>query len=567
MKKALSIILAAVSLLSALTVGSLAAADEPDLCFAVASDLHYNLPEEELEKTNDDPVFWYANRRAAMENESGFIIDEFLNQCAENDAVEFVLISGDLADHGKTVFAEHQAVAEKLRKFEAETGKTVFVINGNHDASLNENDTQFSDFIANYSEFGYDKALETLEGTCSYTADLGEKYRLIALDSCSESKSTEDGMNKEKINWVIDQAQKAYDDGKYPILMMHHNLLDHMPLQRILSHDFIIRNHLATASRFADNGIKIVLTGHEHCSDATSYISAKGNVIYDFATTSLTMYPLQYRVFTLNDDEVKYEAKTVEKIDTEALAEVCPQLNATQFDAMNADLNEYAKNFLKKGIEYRLALSLSMEKIGIAEGEAFYNLVNTAVGGLTGLLEMPLYGEGGVQELAKGYGIDIPDTQYKTGWDLATELVSYHYAGSEPFDLESTEVVMLLRMVDLILLDDLSTVNDDVFLGAANKLFSIFGTESIVKDLTKAGAKVLGPVTAGEYFLLAIASPLLAEFASDDDGVEDNNGTLPGYGTESNKSENILDKIKGIIEWLMAYLKNIVTYMSRIFIK
>ena len=45
--------------------------------------IHYTNPE-----LLDDPIFWYANRRAAMENESGFIIDEFLNQCAENDDIE-----------------------------------------------------------------------------------------------------------------------------------------------------------------------------------------------------------------------------------------------------------------------------------------------------------------------------------------------------------------------------------------------------------------------------------------------------------------------------------------------
>ena len=101
MKKALSIILAAVIALSVLSVAA-AASDNDDLRFALASDLHYSATEEVLEKTNDDPIFWYANRRCAMENESGWIIDEFLNQCAESDDVDFVLIAGDLANNGRT---------------------------------------------------------------------------------------------------------------------------------------------------------------------------------------------------------------------------------------------------------------------------------------------------------------------------------------------------------------------------------------------------------------------------------------------------------------------------------
>ena len=69
----------------------------------------------------DDEIYWYANRRAAMENESGFIIDEFLNQCAENDDVDFVLISGDIVDNGRAIAQEHTDVAAKFAAFEEKT--------------------------------------------------------------------------------------------------------------------------------------------------------------------------------------------------------------------------------------------------------------------------------------------------------------------------------------------------------------------------------------------------------------------------------------------------------------
>lgn len=49
MKKALSIILAAVIALSVLSVAA-AASDKDDLCFAIASDLHYSATEKVLEK-------------------------------------------------------------------------------------------------------------------------------------------------------------------------------------------------------------------------------------------------------------------------------------------------------------------------------------------------------------------------------------------------------------------------------------------------------------------------------------------------------------------------------------
>ena len=550
MKKFISILLSTVIIISSLAVGFTAFAADDTTKFFVASDLHYNVPSEELETIIEgEEIYWYANRRAAMEEESSFIIDEFLNQCAESDDCEFVLISGDLADNGKSVHQEHIDVAAKLEKFEQETGKPVYVVPGNHDYGV-DCETNLDDFVRVYNKFGYDEALDTLEGTASYTADLNDDYRLIALDSNDPSKSTEDGMSAEKIEWVKEQAEKAKADGKYPVLMMHHNLLDHLPLQRLISRNFIVRFHYTTATLFADWGIKLVFTGHEHCSDAATYTTPSGNVIYDFATTALTMYPLEYRAFSINDDEIKYESRAIESIDTDALTETISGYTQEQIDLMNEGLNDYAKGFLKAGVQYRLGKGFKMEEMGIAEDAIYYDLVETAVGGLVKILEEPLYGEGGIQELAAEYNIDIPDSEYENGWDIVTELVAWHYAGSEPYDLSSRDISIFLKLVSLLLKDDLATVGDEVFFKAANQLFSYLGTDSVIRDITKLGTSVFGGVSAPEYFLLALVSPLISAFIADDDGVDDNNGTLPGYGTVNTqtKATNVFDNIVNILK-------------------
>lgn len=565
MKKFISIILSAVILIGAISVGFTVFAAEEELNFAIASDLHYNVPRETLEGDIDHEIYWYANRRAAMEDESGFIIDEMLRQVAEDDSLEFLLVSGDLVDNGRIIAQEHYDVAAKFKKFEEESGKSIYVIPGNHDFGAGENDFKINDFVENYHDFGYDKAIETIEGTGSYTANLGEKYRLIAFDSNDPNRSTGDGVSKDEINWVCAQADKAYADGRYPILMMHHNLLDHMPVQSIFSKDFIIGNHLSVAEKFANHGIKVVFSGHEHCSDVSSYTSTKGNKIYDFATTSLSMYPLQYRTMSLTEDKISYDIKTVDKIDTDALTATVSGYTDEHIALMNAGLNDYAKGFLKAGVQYRLWLGMTPEKLGIDEDAFYADLVFTAVNGLTSILEMPLYGEGGVQELAKEYNIDIPDSEYKTGWDLATELVAAHYEGEEAFDFYGTEVAILLRTVGLILLDDLSTVGDEVFLKAANAVLAHFGTDSVQKDLTKLGTKVFGPFTAGEYFLLSIASPILYEFAYDSDGVNDNKGEFEGYGAEVDTFANVMENISNIIEKISLYFSLFISVITKIF--
>ncbi len=561
MKKFISVILT-LSLLMSLVAVSAYAQDDDVMSFAVASDLHYVEPTEPVEHYSDDPVFYYANRRAQMEHESGFIIDEFLRQCAENDDCEFVLIPGDLANDGKVILQQHLDVAEKLRRFEEETGKQVYVIDGNHDLGY-DCETTPEVFKEVYYEFGYKEALTVEEDNCSYTADLGDKYRLIALDSCDPSKSTEDGMSTESVNWVLDQADKAKEDGRYPIVMMHHNLLDHLPVQRIISRNFIIRFHYSTAELFADHGIKLVFTGHEHCSDAATFTSLLGNVIYDFATTSLTMYPLEYRMFYITDDEIRYENKSIDSIDTKALSAAVPDLTDEQIALMEEDFTAYAKGFFHHGIKYRLGRDLNFDNMGISEDDVYYNLVRAAVVTLTDMLDAPFYGEGGIQELAAEYGLEIPDSEYETPWHLVTSLLGMHYAGSEYYDLESTEVTMLLRTLVLILRVDFANIGDSFFLvNLANKVLANLGIPSISHELTKLGIEVFGAVNALEYAILGLISPLLYSFAYDDDGVDDNNGTIPGYGTVDTMSNltNLAGKFSHIIDTVVLWASMMIKY-------
>lgn len=564
MKKVLSIILSAIMASSVLCVG-VCAEEKNDLSFAVASDLHYSAPEEELEKTNDDPIFWHAARRCEMENETGLIIDEFLNQCAESDDVEYVLISGDLANRGRSRPEDHLVIAQKLRDFEKKSGKEVYVINGNHDAS-NDQATTLARFKEIYAEFGYDHALTTRADDCSYTADLGEKYRLIALDSNHETKSTEDGMTADRLKWVKEQAELAKEDGRYPIVMMHHNLLDHLPIQRVLSRNFIVKFHFTTAELFADWGIKTVFTGHEHCSDATVYTSALGNKLYDFATTSLAMYPLEYRVVKYNDNEIKYETRSVDKIDYDALTATTKGYTDEQIAAMRDDLRAFSKGYLKAGVQYRLELSLSPEKMGIDEESAYSKPIIYAVDKLISLLRMPLCGENSLQSIAKEYGIEIPDSDYKTGWDLATDLVAWHYSGGEHFDTDSVEVTTLLRAVATILRNDFAGIADDVLLKAANSFLGELGYGPIADSLTKYCISKFGVYTKAEIFLVAVASPILYKFACDNDGVDDNNGVIEGYGTVNFKTNvsNIVENLDSLSEKMTFYLRLVMSYLAKL---
>ncbi len=567
MKKILSVVLTAAILLGIVAVG-VNAQEKPDLNFAVASDLHYVCPEEELEENIPyEEVFWHANRRAELQNEAGFIIDEFLRQCAEDDSCDFVLIPGDIVNDGRVVLQQHLDMAAKFEKFEKETGKQIYLINGNHDASYNEGDFTQQDFKELYYNFGWDKAIATDDDSISYVADLSDKYRLIALDSCHRTASTEDGMDTDRVMWVCDQAKQAKAEGKYPILMMHHNLLDHLPVQRIISQNFIIKWHYSTAELFADSGIKLVFSGHEHCSDAATFTSLLGNKIYDFANTSLIMYPLEYRMFSVTEDEIKYESKSIDSIDVDALTSTVKGYTPEQIALMKEGMNDvYAHQFFKASIQYRLGRDLKLERMGLDEDAIYYDFVAAVVNGLNDTLDMPLYGEGSVQERAAEFGLEIPESDYENLWDLMTELVGFHYSGSEYYDLYSTEVTILLRSVALLLRTEFSIVGDKTLFLIAESFLEDMGIGSASEEIMKLAISVFGEVSAAEYALVALASPILYAFAYDDDGVDDNNGVIEGYGTSSftTNVQNLGDKYSMIIERTIFYVKQMVEILMKI---
>lgn len=561
MKKTIALLLTVLLVLTALPL--CASAQEEGFGFAVASDLHYNPPRAELEHDIDDPVFWYANRRAAMEDESDFIIDAFLDQCAENDDVDFVIVTGDLIDNGRANPDQHRYMAAKFRDFEAATGKPIYVINGNHDLS-DESATDRPLFKEIYREFGYDEALTVDEKTCSYTADLNEKYRLIALDTNPNTASTEDDMDSARRSWTIRQAKQAKADGKYPILIMHHALLDHMPLQRIFSHNFIIRQHLTTADRFADAGIRLVFSGHEHGSDAAMHISPLGNPIYDLATTSLTMYPLSYRIVNVTDGEIRYDAATVHAIDLEALTAACAGYTDAQLAPMRADLNAYAKDFLKAGIRYRLGLALTAEKIGIKASSPLYGPVDKAVTGLTDLLAMPLYGEeDSAEAVGKRYGITLPATSCTNGWDLVTDLVAAHYEGEEAYTLDSPEVTALLHLAAIAARRIFPATDGRLLTDAADAVLSANGLSGEAAALQTRTETEFGAFNPAEYLLVAVASPLLYGFAYDDDDVNDNHGAIPGYGAATDNLGNLQAKGTTLLDRLTLFLTLFTTYIRK----
>ncbi len=563
MKKIISIILVLTLVIGSMSVIANAAADM-EMSFAVASDLHIAVPEEELTIRSDNPLYPHANRRTSLHNESKFILEKFLQECAENKDVEFVLLPGDLANDGRSTPEEHVLVAEILRNFEETSGKQVYVINGNHDIGPNLPYT-YQMFKDNYAEFGYDLALETREEDCSYTADLGKKYRLIALDSCDHNVKTADGLTSERLNWALEKADEAKEDGRYPILMMHHNLLPHMPIQDVIYKNFIVKDYKSVAEKFANHGIQIVFTGHEHSSDVTTFTTTGGYQITDFCNTALTMYPVTYRMFYMSEYEIRYMSREVQNIDTVALAQTVQGYTPEILQAMDADLNAYSKGFLKEGVSVLVKELFNPELLGLEEGEEYYELVSKLIDKIQVILDLPLYGEGSIEEMGKKYNIEIPATSYTTGYDAVSEIVALHYGGEENYSYKSPEVLIFLRMLAIILREEAQVLTGKEYEGAANTIIENTGITDHMDVLTEMGQWAYGNITPLEYFILALVSPIILGFVYDDDGVNDNNGYLPAYGTlgTSGRLDNMGNNVTSFFTDFVAMFENFIMFITK----
>ena len=211
MKKLLSLALCVIMLFS-IAVPAFASEDDT-FNVTVCNDLHYNLSYSNASKyskyNNLSEDYQHIQSTGRLLYESYAIIKKFFEDAAKNDS-EVILLPGDLADSGSK--EEHIFFAEMLKEFESKTNKQVYVVPGNHDYWK----TSANEFKSYYADFGYNQALEVDTSSASYTADLNDEYRLLAIDSCIENTygANSHAVNQDRFNWIKEQCYKAKEDNK-----------------------------------------------------------------------------------------------------------------------------------------------------------------------------------------------------------------------------------------------------------------------------------------------------------------------------------------------------------------
>lgn len=563
MKKFISVILAVVFVFSSLAIMATAFEDELKIC--VASDLQYHAPDKHI--YNTDELYGYQKTlhgasdyqatSQLMTNESSFIIDAFLDDFAQNDDCDYLLVPGDLTTYGNAGTKEHYAVVEKLKAFEEKSGKDVFVIDGNHDVGEAVDSQQFKSL---YADFGYDKAVVVDEDSASYTADLGKQYRLIAVDLCDGTYITDGTITPSRLDWITEQVKAAKEDGKYPVVMSHYSFLNHTSMHRIQDGSILNEFNTLAGRTLADLGVKVILTGHEHCNDAVSLKTSKGNTVYEFITDALSQYPCGYRTMTFTDDEVSYEMEYVDSIDTDALSAAVSGYTAEQLELLSTDLIAYAKGYFKAFMTHKLNSVFDRDFLNYQGDNKVRQILQLYVDGAKEVFNAPLYGEGSIQEKAEVYGIDIPDSAYTDCWDIATELLASHFAGDAKYTLKSTELQIVFHTASLVFKDKIASYTNEEIAKAVNVVLDKFGMPVTPDQLHKIAVDIFGTYTPTEYLVVAVGTPVIDMLINHANEINNINGTVDGYGVGAQSPitvffERIKNAFKVFVDFIKLFIK------------
>ncbi len=290
-----------------------------------------------------------SDRKMLVESEA--ILNSVIEMISSDES-NIVIISGDLTKDGE--LKSHQLLISYLRKLKNK-GKKIFVVPGNHDVEnpeaysyVNESTVRVPSVTAEefkelYADFGYKDAISLdPNGSLSYISEPVEGVWLFCLDACRWRENTSKGhpvtggvFSDETLAWIVTKLSEARQKNKLTIGVAHHNIVEHFNGQKFLFKDYVIDNWELVARTFAENGLKVVFTGHHHAHDARIYHSGN-NFIVDVQTSSSVTWPCAIR-------SVKIDRNWIMKVNSEKITTI-------NFNTQGKSFQDYAKSSLTEGL-------------------------------------------------------------------------------------------------------------------------------------------------------------------------------------------------------------------------
>lgn len=274
--------------------------------FAVVSDPHVTIP---------NPVTGWTPppmpHEPTMYTHSVELLTAAIDEINADPTIDFVVVAGDLTKDSEPY--NHTRARELFTTFR----KPVFCISGNHDqprlprlrpAKLLDPDvapTRTTDIPRLYGDFGFDQTTRT-----AFSCDPAPDIHLVGL--CSAKPDEDCGyIAADILGWLDDDLARNARNGREPIVMLHHSIIEHVPGERVNPHFswFHVENVAALEAVLRKHDVRITLTGHLHIQDVKV---EQG--LYNIVTASLAGYPHAYRIMKLRDGALQIRSRRLQRI-------------------------------------------------------------------------------------------------------------------------------------------------------------------------------------------------------------------------------------------------------------
>lgn len=252
----------------------------------------------------------YMKREQYFMAESSDIIKAIFADIAADKETEYVIIPGDLSKNGE--IESHKSFLKELYKLR-DAGKKVFVLTAGHDYNeksrafvddeqIEVEGTPFKLLPELYKDFGYSQAIAVDEQSLSYTADMTDGVRLLAIN-CDGEGNPKGAVDERLSGWIKLQLENAKKSGCEVIAICHYPIIPPVPVFDLVG-DAKLKNWRDIAALLADNGVKLVLTGHMHIQSVNKFTSENGNTLVDICTSCLTGSPAKYRKISYDGEKI-----------------------------------------------------------------------------------------------------------------------------------------------------------------------------------------------------------------------------------------------------------------------
>ena len=267
--------------------------------FAIISDPHIARPE----------TIYTGPHRFHLVEVSIPGIEQIFDQLETLD-LDFLLLPGDLTQHGEWV--NHQWLIDRLKRLPF----PAYVVPGNHDViarDASDRTIGLQDFPRLYQDFGYSDGT-----TLHYQHEILPGVRLIGLNSNAFDPSGKQVgvgyVDDAQLDWLEATLAQHRDD--LILVMLHHNVLEHLPgqSQSPLGQRYMVHNHLPLIQRLEAAAVRLMFTGHLHVQDV-----ARQGDLCEVLTGSIVSYPHPYRIVEIDhgpgDLRVKLQSRRLTAVD------------------------------------------------------------------------------------------------------------------------------------------------------------------------------------------------------------------------------------------------------------